>query len=400
MGGSIHYNYDIYHLYRKLVDDMIHAQTADGLVPSIAPEYTKFEGGFRDSPEWGSASVILPWLIYRWYGDKAPMEKAWNMMSRYVDYLEGMSEDHILSHGLGDWFDLGPDRPGTAQLTPIELTATAIYYHDLALMARMAKLLGRGEEAEKYSTLAGQVREAFNARFFDPLTGTYSTGSQTAMSMPLVIGLVEDEYREKVFSILVDSIIASGKVLTAGDVGFHFLVKALQEGGAGELLYEMNARDDVPGYGCQLKMGATALTESWPALRIVSNNHLMLGHLMEWFYGGMAGIGQTEQSTGYREILISPQIVDDIGSASAAYESPYGKIISKWQKSATGMVMEVTIPVNSHALIRFPSREREKIIERGRSLEFLNGAEILSEDEHGLTARIGSGHYRFTIEQP
>jgi len=104
------------------------------------------------------------------------------------------------------------------------------------------------------------------------------------MSMPLCVGLVDDPFREKVLKNLLDSIQADGNALTAGDIGFHYLVEVLTDGGASQLLFEMNNRDDVPGYGYQLKKGATTLTESWAALEEVSNNHLMLGHLMEWFF--------------------------------------------------------------------------------------------------------------------
>ena len=75
MGGSIHYNFDLFNLYSKQVQDMIEAQTEDGLVPSFTPEYKPSTGGFRDSPEWGSASVILPWLVYKWYGDTSVIER-------------------------------------------------------------------------------------------------------------------------------------------------------------------------------------------------------------------------------------------------------------------------------------------------------------------------------------
>src|SRR5690606_510485 len=117
--------------------------------------------------------------------------------------------------------------------------------------------------------------------FFDPRTAVYATGSQTSFAMPLYLGLVEEAYRDKVFKNLTDSIRANGKALTAGDVGYRYLVRVLEEGGASQLLYEMNNRSDVPGYGYQIAHGATALTESWPALKYVSNNHMMLGHLME-----------------------------------------------------------------------------------------------------------------------
>ncbi len=286
MGGAIHYNFDIFSLYTKQVEDMIEAQTVDGLVPDIAPEFVKFDGGFRDSPEWGSASVVLPWLVYKWYGDRTLMDKAWPMMIRYVEYLKSKSRNNIVSHGLGDWFDYGPKRPGPAQLTPRALTATAIYYYDLKLLTTMADLLGKNDEQIRLSAWADEVKQAFNKEFFNEKTFVYSTGSQTAMSMPLCFGLVNDQQRGKVVENLVDSIKKHNKALTAGDVGFHYLVQALTEGGASQLLFEMNNRDDVPGYGYQLKKGATALTESWPALEEVSNNHLMLGHIMEWFYTG------------------------------------------------------------------------------------------------------------------
>ncbi len=190
MGASLHYNYNLYLLYRKTIHDMIDSQTPEGLVPDIAPEYVPFGGGFRDSPEWGSAGVILPWMLWQWYGDRAIVEEAMPMMKKYIGYLGTKANGHILSHGLGDWFDYGPKRPGTAQLTPKELTATAIYYYDIILISKMMEITNHKEEAKKMSSLAAEVREAFNTKFFNTQTKVYSTGSQTAESMPLCVGLV------------------------------------------------------------------------------------------------------------------------------------------------------------------------------------------------------------------
>ena len=125
---------------------MMDAQTSDGLIPDIAPEYVEFSGGFRDSPEWGSASVILPYLLYKWYGDVQIIDKAWPMMVRYINYLKNKSDNHFLNYGLGDWFDLGPKQPGVAQLTPTSLTATAIYYYDVKIMAEMASITNKPEK--------------------------------------------------------------------------------------------------------------------------------------------------------------------------------------------------------------------------------------------------------------
>ena len=363
MGNSIHYNFDNYPLYRKLVDDMIDAQTPEGLIPDIAPEYVQFEGGFRDSPEWGSAAVIVPWQLYTWYKDEAVIRKAYPMMKKYVQYLHAKSDHHILSHGLGDWFDYGPKRPGEAQLTPKALTATAIYYYDVILLSKMAAILGQQENAISYTRQAQEIKAAFNAKFFDGQKAVYSTGSQTAMAMPLSIGLVNTEHRERVLGNLVDSISSQNYKLTAGDIGFHFLVDAMDKGGKSSLLYQMNNRDDVPGYGFQLKKGATALTESWPALQNVSNNHLMLGHVMEWYYSGLAGIDQESNSEGFQTLRIRPQPVGDITSASGSFHSPYGWVKTSWKKEGSMFTLSVTIPANSQANVYLPVTKDSKVYE-------------------------------------
>lgn len=397
MGGGIHYNFDIYHSLNKLVGDMMEAQISEGMVPAIVPEYCVMPGEFRDSPEWGSASIIIPWMIYKYYGDIRPMAKAWPMMVGYMEHMKRKSNNHILSHGLGDWYDMGPNNPGFAQLTPVAATATAIYYYDARLMGQMAALIGKENEAKNYSGWAEEIRTAYNQKFLNPETNIYSTGSQTAIAMPLVLGIVPDKLKGKVFQTLIESICKSGKALTAGDIGFHFLVKALQVGGAGDLQFEMNARDDVPGYGFQLKKGATALTESWPALERVSNNHLMLGHLMEWFYGGLGGIDQADGSVAYKEVLIAPQMVNGVDSVSTNFKTPYGTVVSKWTKTAVGTEVEVKIPVNASAILVLPAKDGSEILENGVSISNYPEVKIISREADKTTIRLGSGLYKFKI---
>ncbi len=398
MGASMHYNYDLYPLYKQVVKDMMDSQTPEGLVPDIAPEYVHFEVGFRDSPEWGSSGVILPWMLYQWYGDKEILNNAWPMMTRYVDYLSGMAKDHILSHGLGDWYDLGPKFPGEAQLTPKAVTATAIYYYDIKLLSQMAVVLNDKESATKWAALAEQVKTAFNQKYFNEQTKVYSTGSQTAMSMPLCVGLVDENNRKAVFQNMTDSIVHSGKRLTAGDVGFHFLVKALEEGGGSQLLYDMNFRNDVPGYGFQLKKGATALTESWAALKEVSNNHLMLGHIMEWFYTGLGGIKQPENGVAFKDLVIRPEIVGDITNAKTSYHSPYGIIKSEWTRTGKALTLHLEIPFNSSAIVYLPTTDKASISESGKSVDQLKDIQYVGPENGKSLYKVGSGSYTFKLK--
>lgn len=359
IGPSMHYNYDIHALYNKIVDDMIDSQLENGLVPDIAPEYVAFDKGFRDSPEWGSASVIIPWQLYQWYGDKEVLKKAYPMMKSYVAYLQGKLQNNMLTHGLGDWFDLGPKSPGEAQLTPKAVTATSIYYYDLQIVTKIAEMMDYKDDLEKYKSLSKKVKIAFLKEFYNPDTGVCSTGSQTAYAMSLYTGLIPIPDKEKVFSNLVNSIINNDYALTSGDIGYHFLVRILSENGRSDILYKMNNRSDRPGYGYQLKKGATSLTESWAALTNVSNNHMMLGHLMEWFYSGLGGIYQENNSVAYEEIIIAPKPVGDIKWVKCFYNSPKGIISSQWKIEGNTFNLKVEVPENTVAKIIIPENYRK-----------------------------------------
>lgn len=356
IGSSMHYNYDIHSFYNKIVDDMMDSQLDNGLVPDIAPEYVHFTDGFRDSPEWGSASVIIPWLLYRWYGDKDVLTRAYPMMTRYVDYLQSKAVNNILNYGLGDWYDLGPKFPGVAQLTPKALTATSIYYYDLQIMEKIAKILKKQDELIKYNNLSLKVKSAFIERFYNSQNGLVSTGSQTAYAMSLYTGLIDGNNKIKVFNNLIDSIINNKYGLTSGDIGYHFLVSVLSDNGRSDILYKMNNRVDVPGYGYQLKKGATALTESWAALSTPSNNHMMLGHLMEWFYSGLGGISQAENSIAYDSIIIAPKPVGNIHWVKCSYKSVKGIIYSNWEIKENSFYLKVGIPKNAVAKIIIPAQ--------------------------------------------
>jgi len=357
MGTAIQYNYDIHALSKKITADIRTEQNANGLVPSTVPEYTQMhfaDGYFRDSPEWGSNVVLFPWSLYQWYGDKEGLTDNYPAMQKYVDYLRTKDSSHLLMYGLSDWYDLGPNRPGFCQLTPMGLTATAYYYNDLVVMKKTAALLGKQNDIIKYGRWADTVKLAFNKMFYHADTKQYGSGSQTSNAMAVSMGLVNEKDKDAVIENIVKDIQQRNYRLTSGDIGFHYLLKVLTDAGRNDIIYKMNNRTDVPGYGFQVVNGATALTESWQGLPIVSNNHLMLGHLMQWFYEGLAGISQAENSVGYKSIIIRPQVVGDITHAAAGFQSPYGEIKSAWKKKDNNFELNVTIPVNSMATIYLP----------------------------------------------
>ncbi|MCI1785321.1 MAG: glycoside hydrolase family 78 protein [Bacteroidales bacterium] len=370
MQYSLLYGYDLSGLYTKIMEDIRIAQNPNGMVPTIAPEYVVFKDGFVDTPEWGSTFIISPWYYYIWYGDDSLIKTYYKDMKRYVSYLSSKAVDNIVAYGLGDWYDIGPNpNPGVSQMTSNGVSATAIYYYDVCLMEKMARLQGLSGDAASFEALAKKIKAAFNARFWNPVTRKYDRDSQAANAMALFMGLVTDENKSRVLDNLIADIRARGNALTAGDVGYRYVVQALEDAGRSDVIFDMNSRSDVPGYGWQLSHGATALTETWQAMPNRSNNHLMLGHLEEWLYSGLGGIRPDESgdagSVGWKHFFIAPQPAGDITSCKVTYESPYGDIVSSWkitegEGNGRHFRLSVTIPPNSSAMVFLPGETSGK----------------------------------------
>jgi hypothetical protein len=218
------------------------------------------------------------------------------------------------------------------------------------------------------------------------------------MAIPLSMGIVDEEFEERVLNNLVDSILANDKALTAGDIGFHYLIDALTKGNQAQLIYDMNNRDDVPGYGYQIKNGATALTESWEALRTKSNNHMMLGHIMEWFYTGLGGIRQEEESVGYKDIIIKPSFVSGLNEVKTSYESVYGTIVSNWKIEDNTITMKINIPVNTSSKIYIPVSDINKITINNTVAENSQFTINTNENMNESVVHIGSGAYTIKFQ--
>jgi len=392
-GPALRYEFDLTRLYAKTFRDMADAQTADGLVPDIAPEYVAFKGSFRDSPEWGSAFILAAWQHHVFTGDDAPLREHFDAMRRYVRYLAATAKDGLVDHGLGDWFDLGPGKLGASQLTPIALTATAFYFDDAQTLAAIARIIGRADDATQLAHEAGEIKTRFNEKFFRADAGGYATGSQTANAVPLVMQLVAPADRSRVVDALVRDVRAQG--LTAGDVGYRYLLRALADGGRSDVIFELNHQSDRPGYGFQLAHGATSLTEAWDASRGHSQDHFMLGQITEWFYHDLAGLAPDPEAPGFKHLIIRPQPVGTITWARAEHESPRGKIAVAWKRDAQSFTLEAEIPVNTTATVYLPAARGAEITESGSPIAGARGVRRLHDEDGAAVFAVESGKYAF-----
>jgi len=395
MGPVLLYGWDLRAWLPKVIRDIREAQTADGLFPDIAPEYVTFEKGFRDSPEWGSAGVMLPWLAWQWYGDRQPLEDSYGAMQRYGAYLDAKSEGSLLSYGLGDWYDIGPGPPGPSQLTPRGITATATYFADLHLLERAARLLGKEADARLFAERAEKARAAFQKAFLDP--ASYGTSSQTALAMALVAGLAEESTRPALIEKLVADIGRRDNHTSAGDIGYRYAIRALLEAGRSDILYAMASRTDPPSYGAQLKAGATSLTEAWDADPRSSQNHLMLGHLEEWFFAGLAGIRPGAEAPGLRHLMIQPEAVGDLDWVEASWETFRGPVRVSWHFQRELFGLDMDLPPGMTATVVLPTASAEQVREGRSAASHAPGVRLMGAESGHASFEVVSGRYEFRV---
>ena len=344
-GEGLVANYDCRSMIEQTMQQIADAQFPDGALPEIAPNLCVFEGSwappFLESPEWGGAFVALPFLYQEYYGDERLVTRYKTQMKRYVDYLHTQDSCYILKQGLGDWYDYGPGRAGFAQNTPMPLVSTAHYYCWNKLMREPR---------------ADSIKAAFIREFYHADTHLVGTGSQCAQAIALEMGLVPEGDREAVLQQLIADIHAHGDRLTTGDVGNRYLFNALIHNGQQELLYKMLNHYDVPGYGYQIKLGHTTLTEQWNPEHGASMNHFMMGHLNNLLVPHILGIWRNNGLT-----VIAPHPMGDLTWCRGESNG----IKTSWHLDGKRFLLEVDVPLGQSVKVRMPYSGREQTVGEG-----------------------------------
>jgi alpha-L-rhamnosidase len=404
-GPSLRYNFDLTTLFRKAMNDMADAQLKNGFVPNIAPEYFHAgadwkQNGLRNSPEWGSAFIIVPWQQYLFSGDISMIRRYYDKMKFYLAFLDSTSKDNLLTTGLGDWYDIGPKPAWGSQLTPVAFTGTAIYYYDYEIMTKIARILNRKTDVEKFELKRQTIKDAFNKAFYNDKTGLYATGSNTTCAMPVFFGLAAPEQRKHLMDALADSIRRRNNSFTSGEVGYRFLLRSLADNGYSNVVYAMNNQTNRPGYGYQIKHGATSLTEKWDGSvgSFGSQNHFMSGQINEWFFHDLAGISDDESGPGFRKIVIKPAIIGDLTWVKGSFHSISGLIKTEWKRDNDQLSVDIVVPANTSATVYLPVHDKYIVLERGKLVETANGIKQLTSENNCAVFVIGSGTYHFLVK--
>ncbi len=397
-------------LYSKWMEDIRHAQRADGSIPDVAPAFWRY---YSDNMSWAGTYLMVGDMLLRQYGDTAVIRRHYPDMKRWLTYMQDryMNEAFILTKdSYGDWcappatIEEGRGKSADRKY-PSTLISTAYHFYYLELMQRFARIAGHGEDIPVYAALASKVRAAFNRAFFHSGNFSYGGNTLTDNLLPFAFGMVPEPYSEKVFKTITDIIeIRNNGHLSTGVVGTQWLMRTLTQNGRADLAFHLATNTTYPGWGYMIENGATAIWELWngntAAPNMNSYNHvMMLGDLLIWYYEHLAGIKNSEQSPGFKEIIMKPEPIEGLDFVNASHESAYGLIRSAWKKNKNTFSWEVTIPANTRARLYIPAKNEKGIKESGKQLSASAGVRFAGMEGDRAVVEIGPGEYRFQSER-
>jgi alpha-L-rhamnosidase len=397
------FNMDVAAFFEKWMVDVEDNLSPEGAFPDVAPLFGDRSETFlrQGSPAWGDAGVIVPWTIYKTYGDTRIVEKHYDSMSRWMKYLREANPDLLrrnkMGNNYGDWLSPKGD------YTPKDLLATAYWAYDAKLLAEMAEATGRREDAKGYENLFEEIKGVFNEAYVAS-DGRIKGDTQTCYILALHMGLLPEELRPAAAEHLVTAIERGDWHLSTGFVGVGYLCPVLTEAGRADVAYRLLHNDTYPSWGYTIRQGATTIWERWDGWteergfqspNMNSFNHYSLGSVGEWLYRYVAGIDQEPRSSGYKHIVIRPHPGGGLTSARAEYDSVRGRIASEWETVDGVFRLRATVPANTTATVRVPARDGGAITESDHPLEQAEGVELLRLGDGEAVVAVGSGRYEF-----
>lgn len=351
----------------------------DGAIPPlVVPD--ALPAGFPDAPHaiWADSAVLVPWALYRAFGDQGLLRTQWESMSGWADELERYVRDGgglwRAEFQLGDWLDPAapPDRPGDAR-THGDLVANAYAARVADIMSETAALLDEPEQAERYARLASRVRAAFAGEFVTP-SGLLASDAQTAYALALRYALLPGrEQRERAGRRLVEIVRRAGFRIATGFAGTPLICDALTEAGAPEIAYRMLLETGCPSWLYPVTMGATTVWERWDSLlpdgtvnpgEMTSFNHYALGAVADWLHRSVAGLG--EAGPGWKRLRIAPVPGGTLTRAHAAHRTPYGRAEAGWERRGDTLTVTAVVPPNTTAVVELPGGEAPFEVGSGR----------------------------------
>ena len=347
--------FDLAPLYSNWLQAWADCIRDDGGMPHTAPNPYPAGGG----PYWCGFIITATWRTFNNYGDIRILEKYYPVMQKWLGYAEKYSPEGLLQRWpdtdyrnwyLGDWaVPEGTDQTDPASVDLVNNCFITVCYET---MQKIAERLGKQGDAGEYLSKKEKISELVHSKFYSPEKVSYGSGSQIDLTYPMLAGIVPDSLTGKIKNNLRDLIInRHNGHLALGLVGIPVFTEWAVRNREADLFCSMLLKKDYPGYLYMIRNGATTTWEHWNGNR--SRIHNCYNGIGSWFYQAAGGI-RSDGTEAFRNLIIDPQIPEEITWANTTKETPFGTISVNWRKENDLFYMEVTIPVGSKAKIVIP----------------------------------------------
>ncbi len=358
-------NYRADKFLKKWLHDLALEQRPEGQISDVVPELLGWESS--GSAAWADAGVIVPYWVYRTYGDTQVIKDQFDSMKKWILYMESKGSSRGLfdlhDHHFGDWLSLDAGDEATGGFTDDNLIATAYFAYSNSLFIKMGKVIG--EDMSYFEELYKLTVEQYRKTYLN--TGKPEHETQTSNVLAIYFDLTDDIQREG--AKLVKDIEECGHLKT-GFVGTPYLLHALTKIGRVDVAYKLLLKKDFPSWLFPVTKGATTMWERWDGAKkdgsfatpdMNSFNHYAYGSVGDWFYTTIAGIDSDENEPGYKHIVFRPLPIKELGYAKARILTPYGEIVSGWEYTGNGneCKFSFTIPKGCHATLYLDNEEYE-----------------------------------------
>lgn len=389
--GAATYNANVAGFIQKWAQDARDGQSGGRYTDNIPRTNATGDG----AGAWGDAGIIVPYTMFKMYGDTQIIKQMYQSMEAYMTWLNGNGDGFQGPEPrYGDW--LAPDNPdGTKNNTAEvqQLVSCAYYAYDTQLMAQMSDVIGETEKAQIYRDKYEGIKNYYQNKYIDK-NGYLKpeVATQTGYLMTLKVDLYEtEEDFEAGKNILVKKIEDNGNKLSTGFVGTSTLNQTLSDIGAVDTAYSLLLQRDNPSWMYSIDQGATTIWERWNSytkesgfgdVTMNSFNHYAYGAVSEWMYSDMLGIDADPTQPGFKHMILAPQpdtraasdIPDNqerITHVKGSYDSAYGLISGEWNWTEEEFSYTATIPANTTATVYIPAKEDAFVTVNGQEAEWL-----------------------------
>lgn len=376
--------------FHKWMRDLIDSQGEKGGFPGVAPlsQY----GNEMTRLGWSDAGIIVPWSIWKQFGDTEIVEQSWKSMEKYINHINETRYDHnalIEENGNYQWADwlsyeplescgggaFGPDGPLPEAVEYWNYLSASYWLLDAGMMRDMA--IGTGRDASRYETMTRDAKTYIRERFFDE-NGKFKTDILNTMQTPALFALknniLDGAAKEAMIGRLRKNFAEHGNCLQTGFLGTSILMPTLSENGMSDIAWELLFQRKNPSWIYSIDNGATTIWERWNSYMIDkgmgpkgmnSFNHYAYGVVCEWIWETAAGIASDPANPGFKHIIMKPVPDRRLGYLKAEYHSASGVIRSAWKYEGDNWIWEFSVPDGCTATVTLPGETQSKEYEAG-----------------------------------